>query len=52
VGLGDLLDEVLNARGGLDKWRQFTQVQVSVVTGSGLWAIKGNPRIHCRGGWP
>jgi hypothetical protein len=42
--LADLLDAVLNAHGGLDKWRRFTQVQATVVTGGGLWEIKGQPQ--------
>jgi hypothetical protein len=42
--LADLLDAVLNAHGGLDKWRQFTRVQATIVTGGGLWDIKGQPQ--------
>ena len=40
----DLLDAVLDAHGGLDHWRQFNQVQATIVTGGGLWAIKGQPQ--------
>lgn len=42
--MGDLLDAVLDAHGGLDHWRQFNQVQATIVTGGGLWAIKGQPQ--------
>jgi hypothetical protein len=42
--MADLLDEVLDAHGGLDHWRQFSQVQATIVTGGGLWAIKGQPQ--------
>ena len=40
----DLLSVVLHAHGGLDKWRQFSRVQATIVTGGGLWAIKGQPQ--------
>ena len=39
-----LLDAVLDAHGGLDKWRQFSEVQATIVTGGQLWAIKGQPQ--------
>jgi hypothetical protein len=42
--MGDLLDAVLDAHGGLDHWRQFDRVQATIVTGGGLWAIKGQPQ--------
>jgi len=42
--MGDLLDAVLEAHGGLDHWRQFSRVQATIVTGGGLWAIKGQPQ--------
>ena len=42
--MSDLLDAVLDAHGGLDHWRQFSRVQATIVTGGGLWAIKGLPQ--------
>jgi hypothetical protein len=42
--VADLLDAVLDAHGGLDHWRQFSQVQATIITGGGLWAIKGQPQ--------
>lgn len=39
--MSDLLGEVLEAHGGLDRWRQFARVQASIVTGGELWGIKG-----------
>lgn len=42
--MADLLDAVLDAHGGLDNWRRFNRVQATVVTGGGLWAIKGQPQ--------
>ena len=41
----DLLDAVLEAHGGLDNWRRFNRVRATIVTGGGLWAIKGQPQI-------
>jgi hypothetical protein len=42
--MAELLHEVLDAHGGLERWRQFNQVQATIVTGGGLWAIKGQPQ--------
>ena len=39
--MNDLLDCVLEAHGGIDRWNEFTQVVASIVTGGGLWSIKG-----------
>ena len=39
--MAGLLDAVLDAHGGLDNWQQFQRVQATIVTGGGLWAIKG-----------
>ena len=37
----DLLDSVLKAHGGLDRWHEFSHVRASLVTGGKLWEIKG-----------
>ena len=42
--MSDLLNAVLDEYGGLDRWRQFNRVQATIVTGGGLWAIKGQPQ--------
>jgi hypothetical protein len=39
-----LLDVVLRAHGGLERWRQFSRVEATVVTAGGLWAIKSQPQ--------
>jgi hypothetical protein len=36
-----LLKEVLDAHGGIERWRAFSQVTASVVTGGFLWSLKG-----------
>ena len=38
-----LLTEVLDAHGGLDRWRRFSAMKASVVSGGFLWAMKGFP---------
>ncbi len=42
--MADLLDAVLNAHGGLEKWRLFSRVEATIITGRGLWSIKGQPQ--------
>jgi len=39
-----LLDAVLAAHGGLDRWRQFSSMEATIVTGGELWEIKGQPQ--------
>ncbi len=36
-----LLAEVLEAHGGISRWRRFTQVSATVVSGGSLWGMKG-----------
>jgi hypothetical protein len=40
-----LLDAVLGAHGGLDRWRQFDTIEATIVTGGKLWEIKGGPPL-------
>jgi hypothetical protein len=39
--MNDLLNLVLTAHGGLERWNAFDKVSVTVVTGGELWAMKG-----------
>ena len=39
-----LLDAVLEAHGGLDRWRQFSTIEATIVSGGKLWEIKGQPQ--------
>ena len=39
-----LLDAVLDAHGGLDRWRQFSAMEATIVSGGKLWEIKGQPQ--------
>ena len=36
-----LLENVLNAHGGLDHWRSFERVDATIVSGGGFFALKG-----------
>jgi len=37
----ELLEQVLLAHGGLERWNSFNQVRATLVTGGSLWAMKG-----------
>lgn len=39
--MSDLLAQVVQAHGGLSRWRQKRTVQATIVTGGELWALKG-----------
>lgn len=41
VPLLPLLDEALEAHGGLDRWRKFPRLSSTIVTGGALWGLKG-----------
>jgi hypothetical protein len=43
AGTGSL-DAVLAAHGGLDRWRQFSAMEATIVSGGKLWEIKGQPQ--------
>jgi hypothetical protein len=37
----ELLDLVLQAHGGLDRWNKFQKITATIVGGGGLWPLKG-----------
>jgi len=39
--MSELLDLVLNAHGGLDRWSKFDKVKATIVAGGGLLPMKG-----------
>jgi hypothetical protein len=39
--MNDLLQRVLDAHGGLERWHRFHSVSAQLVTGGGLWGLKG-----------
>jgi thioredoxin reductase (NADPH) len=39
--MGDLLDIVIEAHGGLERWNQLNNVSARLIQGGALWALKG-----------
>lgn len=39
--MNDLLQQVLDAHGGLERWNSFKTLQATIVTGGELWGLKG-----------
>jgi hypothetical protein len=39
--MSHLLEEVVEAHGGLDRWQRFSRVEADAVTGGGLFPLKG-----------
>jgi hypothetical protein len=39
--MNDLLERVIAAHGGIDRWNRFSTVTATLVTGGGLWGMKG-----------
>jgi hypothetical protein len=39
--MNELLQRVLDAHGGVDRWKSFSSVTAQLTTGGGLWALKG-----------
>jgi hypothetical protein len=39
-----LLDAVLEAHGGLDRWREYSTMEATIISGGKLWQIKGQPQ--------
>jgi hypothetical protein len=37
----DLIQQILDAHGGMERWRRYTTVTANISTGGGLWALKG-----------
>jgi hypothetical protein len=47
--MNELLAGILDAHGGMDRWRTYQKVEATIVTGGGFFALKGvlqdpNPR--------
>src|SRR6201987_840765 len=47
--MNELLTKVLEAHGGLERWRTYNKVESTIVSGGGFFALKGvlqdaNPR--------
>lgn len=46
--MSELLDLVLQAHGGLDRWNEFRKITATIVGGGGLWPLKGSTWIQVR----
>lgn len=45
----DLLTNIIDAHGGIDRWNSFQKVEATIVSGGAFWGMKGlvqdaNPR--------
>jgi hypothetical protein len=39
--MNDLLNRILDAHGGIDRWRDYQKVEATIVSGGGFFALKG-----------
>ena len=39
--MNKLLAEILDAHGGVDRWRNYAKVDATIVSGGGFFALKG-----------
>jgi len=42
--MNDLLVRILDAHGGMDRWNGYKKVEATIVSGGGLFALKGAPQ--------
>jgi len=42
--MNELLDRILDAHGGVDRWKRYENVEATIVSGGGLFALKGVPQ--------
>jgi hypothetical protein len=43
--MGDLLETVIEAHGGLERWNQVNNVSARLIQGGALWALKGQAGV-------
>jgi hypothetical protein len=43
--MNDLLETVVQAHGGLERWNQLDSVSARLIQGGALWALKGQARV-------
>ena len=43
--MGELLDNVIDAHGGLAHWNELESVSARLVQGGAVWALKGQPGV-------
>ena len=37
--MNGLLESIVEAHGGLDRWRRFNRVEATIVTGGAFWGM-------------
>jgi hypothetical protein len=42
--MNDLLDSIIDALGGTDRWNSYEKVEATIVSGGGFFALKGMPQ--------
>ena len=42
--MNELLAEILDAHGGIDRWNKYQKVEATIVSGGGLFQLKGAPQ--------
>src|SRR6516162_4602624 len=42
--MNELLGRILDAHGGMDRWDRYEKVHATIVTGGGLFPLKGVPQ--------
>lgn len=42
--MSELLAEILEAHGGLDRWNQYQKIEATIVSGGGFFPLKGVPQ--------
>jgi hypothetical protein len=42
--MNELLANILDAHGGLDRWNEYQRVEATIVSGGGLFPLKGAPQ--------
>jgi hypothetical protein len=47
--MNELLAMILDAHGGLERWRAHEKVQAAIATGGGFFGFRGLVQDHARG---
>jgi len=42
--MNELLTRILDAHGGVDRWKRYEKVEATIVSGGGLFTLKGVPQ--------
>jgi hypothetical protein len=42
--MNDLLDSIIDAHGGMDRWNRYEKVDATIVSGGGIFTLKGMPQ--------